>query len=190
MILRICVYSSSSSVVAEAYVRATQELGRLIVERGHSLVYGGARIGLMGELAGAVKAAGGHVLGVIPRRLLEYGLAYEAADEMVVVETMAERKALMEQRADAFVALPGGFGTLDELSQVLTLKQLEMARGPVALLNTAGFYSHLLAHWEQLYQQGFAKPGYRQLYYVAEKPVEVIDYLEGYQDSSLPRKWF
>ena len=117
--MRICVYCSSSSAVEEIYYSGARELGRLIATRGHSLVYGGGHIGVMGELARAVAAGGGHVTGVIPRSMKESGLAYERADEMIVTESMAQRKAYMEQNADAVVALPGGFGTREELTQVL-----------------------------------------------------------------------
>lgn len=188
--MRICVYCSSSSAVDEVYSRAAHELGQLLASRGHSLVYGGANVGIMGELAKAVKAAGGQVMGVIPRRFQEYGLAYEQADEIVVTESMAERKALMERHADAFVALPGGFGTLEELVQVMTLKQLGYVRGPIVLLNIAGFYDHLLAHFERFYRQCFAKPAYRRLYHVTDSPQGAMNYIDGYVDTALPQKWF
>jgi hypothetical protein len=154
------------------------------------LVYGGCDLGLMGELGRAAKAAGGQVVGIIPRRLKEYGLAFAGADEMLVVESMAERKALMERKAEAFIALPGGFGTLDELLQAMTLKQLGYLQGAIVLLNVAGFYDHLLAHFEQLYQQRFAKAEFRQLYHVAERPAKALGYIESYASIELPRKWF
>lgn len=188
--MRICVYCSSSSAVDEVYVRAARELGRLIGARGHVLVYGGCDLGLMGELGRAVKAAGGQVVGVIPRWLKDGGLAFREADELLVVETLAERKALMEGRAEAFVALPGGFGTLDELFQTLTLKQLGQLRGAIVLLNIGGFYDHLLAHFERLYQQRFAKAEFRQLYRVVTQPVEALEHIESYTGIELPSKWF
>jgi uncharacterized protein (TIGR00730 family) len=188
--VRICVYCSSSSAVAEAYQRAARELGALIAARGHSLVYGGGNVGLMGELARAVKAAGGHVLGVIPRRLRDYELAYEEADELIVTESMAERKATMEKYADAYVALPGGFGTLEEILQVITLKQLGYLHAPIVFLNLQGFYDHLLAHFERLYHEHFAKPDHQRLYHVAQTPAEALDYIEGYAESPISRKWF
>lgn len=188
--MHICVYCSSSSVVDDVYAQAARELGRLIGARRHVLVYGGCDLGLMGELGRAVKAAGGQVIGVIPRRLAEYGLAFAGADELLVVESMAERKALMEERAEAFIALPGGFGTLDELFQTLTLKQLGQLRGAIVLLNVARFYDHLLAHLERLYQWNFAKAEFRRLYHVATNPIEALEYIESYTSFELPRKWF
>jgi len=188
--VHICVYCSSSSVVDEVYTQSARELGRLIGARGHVLVYGGCDLGLMGELGRAVKATGGRVVGIIPRRLKEYGLAFAGADEMLMVESMAERKALMEEKAEAFIALPGGFGTLDELVQVMTLKQLGYLQGAIVLLNVAGFYDHLLAHFEQLYQQRFAKAEFRQLYHVVAHPAEALECIESYAGIELPRKWF
>ena len=117
MPLSICACCSSSSAVDSVYRDAARDLGRLIATRGHTLVYGGGTPGLMGDLARAVKEGGGRVFGVIPRRLVEFGLAYAHADDLVVVETMAERKAQMIAHADAFVALPGGFGTLEEVCE-------------------------------------------------------------------------
>ncbi len=187
--MRICVYCSSSSAVAGVYNRAARELGRLIASRGHTLVYGGCDVGTMGELARAATVAGGRVVGVIPKRFQEYGLAYTQADETLVTDTLAERKALMVHNADAFVAMPGGLGTLDELSEVLTLKQLGEVHGPVTLLNIEGFYEHLLAHFERLYQLCFARPEYRQLYHVASTAAEALEYIENYQQEALPDKW-
>ena len=146
--------------------------------RGHSLVYGGGNIGLMGELARAVKASGGRVVGVIPQSMVESGLAYEGADRMVVTESLAERKAYMEQHADAFVALPGGLGTLEELTQVIALKQLGQISAAIVLLNVAGFYDHLLAHLERICRLRFAGPECRRLYQVAASPGEALDYIE------------
>jgi len=185
--MRICVYCSSSAV-DQIYRSAAREMGRLIAVRGHSLVYGGGNIGLMGELARAVTAAGGRVLGVIPRSMKEMGLAYEQVDELVVTETMAERKACMERNADAFVALPGGLGTLEELAQVITLKQLNYVSGAIVLLNVAGFWDHLLSHFERIYRRGFARPGCRYLYHVITTPREALDYVERYHDvASTPK---
>lgn len=188
--MRICVYCSSSSAVADVYRETAQELGRLLGERGHTLIYGGANIGLMGDLASEAKRAGARIVGVIPGKLAEHGLAYEGADETHVTETMAERKAAMESLSEAFIALPGGFGTLEELLQVLTLKQLGYIDAPIIVLNTADFYEHLLAHWERLYREHFAKAAYRSLYYVARDPSEALDHVENAPATALPQKWY
>ena len=187
--VRICVYCSSSANVDEVYSQVARDLGLLLGAGGHTLIYGGASIGLMGALARATKEAGGRVVGVIPRVLRDYGLVYAEADEVIVTETMAERKALMEQRAEAFMALPGGFGTLEELLQVITLKQLRYLDYPIVLLNIGGFYDVLLAHFERLYQQRFARPEFRQLYHVAPTAAEAMRYVETAESVALPRKW-
>jgi len=188
--MHICVYCSSSSAVDDTYRLAAEELGRLLGERGHVLVYGGGNPGLMGSLASAASGAGGRISGLIPRMLAEHGLAFEDADEIHVTETMAERKATMESLSEAFIALPGGFGTLEELLQVLTLKQLGYLDAPVAILNTADVYGHLLAHMEHLYQERFAKEAYRSLYYVANDPSEALDHVENPSTTPLPNKWY
>lgn len=156
--MNVCVYCSSSSAVAEPFRRAARELGQLLAANGHTLIYGGCHVGLMGEVARAAKANGGRVVGVVPRTFADYGLVFEPLDELIVVDSLAERKDIMERRAEAFIALPGGFGTLDELLQVIALKQLGLLEGPIVLLNVQGFYDHLLAHFEVLYRKGLAKP--------------------------------
>ncbi|MHB0857792.1 MAG: LOG family protein [Anaerolineae bacterium] len=186
----MCVYCSSSSAVDPVYATAARTLGAELALRGHDLVYGGTITGLMGELARSAQKAGARVTAVIPRRLQDLGVAYDLADEFVVTETMGERKAVMAGRAEGFVALPGGFGTLEELLEVLTLKQLGYLRGPVALLNVNGFYEPLLAFFERLYAQHFAKPAFRRLYHVAEDVPTALDYLEGYTEAELPSKLY
>lgn len=187
--MRICVFCSSSGAVDQAYVDATVEFGRLLGEHGHSLVFGGSCVGLMGELARAAQAAGARVHGIIPQLMVDHGVAYEAADELTITATMAERKELMEREAEAFVALPGGFGTLEEIAQVITLKQLRYLQGPVAFVNTHGFYDGLLRFFEQLYSQRFAHAAYRDSYYVGAAPAAVLDYIEGYVPPEAPLKW-
>ena len=162
----ICVYCSSSEAVPSDYFKAAEELGRSIAKRGYTLVFGGGEIGLMGALARAATAYKGRVVGVIPERLAS--LAYERADEMIVTKDLRERKAVMEERADAFVALPGGFGTLEELLEALTLKQLSYHNKPIVLVNTAGFYDPLADIFERIYAAGFTKAVYRELYHIAD----------------------
>lgn len=187
--MRICVYCSSSGAIPEHYNEAARELGRLIGERGHTLVYGGCTVGAMGELARAVHAAGGQVMGIVPRAFMERGIAYFQADELILTATMAERKAEMERLAEAFIVLPGGFGTLDELFQTLTLKQLGQVDGAVVLLNVAGFYDGLLAHLERLYSERLARAEHRTSYYVASSAREALDYAESNRETPLPPKW-
>lgn len=188
--MKICVYCSSSSEVATCYKQAARDLGSLLALHQHELVYGAGNIGLMGELAEAVKAGGGRITGVIPRKLADYGLAYSLADETIITETMAERKAVMESRADAFIGLPGGIGTMEEVLQVLTLKQLRYLVKPVVLLNTAGFYDLLLQHLQRLVDESFMRSEFLRLYRVAENASQALSLIESYRESELPRKWF
>ncbi len=186
----VCVFCASSPHVAQPYYDAAQDLGKLLGERGHTLVYGGTNNGLMGVLARAVKASGGRVIGVIPQQMLGHDIDFRDADETIVTETMAERKAQMERRGDAFVALPGGFGTLEELSEVITLKQLLYVSGPIVLVNVNGYYDRFLDHLEYMYETGFAYDVYRTLYHIAATPQEALAYIETYKgDGDLPKKW-
>jgi uncharacterized protein (TIGR00730 family) len=183
----ICVYASSSNTVAPRYIEAAEKLGQLMAERGHTLIYGGGRLGLMGALARSVHTHGGHVIGVLPEKLRPQ--SYEAADELIVTPDMRERKARMEARADGFICLPGGFGTLEELLEILTLKQLGYHTKPVAIVNTGFFFDSLNAMFEHIYAEEFAKPGFRKLYQLAAGPFDALEYLEIYEPTPLPPKW-
>jgi uncharacterized protein (TIGR00730 family) len=164
-------------------------VGRVLVERGHELVYGGTAVGMMKVLSGEVRERGGRTIGIVPKLLVERGLADEACDELVVTEGMSDRKQEMIGRADAFVALPGGFGTLEELLEVLTLKQLGYHDKPIVLLNVDGFYDPLLAFFETLYDTAFAAQAYRQLYAVVDAVDELFDHVDTYAGTDLPAKW-
>jgi uncharacterized protein (TIGR00730 family) len=187
----ICVFCSSSDAVDSIFFETATEMGALISQRNYDLVYGGAQIGLMGALARAAHQNGGKVIGVIPESLRRVqGIAYEAADELVVTRDLRERKAVMEARSDAFVGLPGGFGTLEEILEILTLKQLALHAKPIVLVNTNGFYDPLIQLFERIYQERFAKPDYRQLYHIAPDAASVFPYLEAYRPLPLQSKWF
>jgi uncharacterized protein (TIGR00730 family) len=186
----ICVYSSSSDAIVPAYFAVACELGALIAQHGYALVYGGARVGLMGELARAVHAHRGTVIGVIPETIRARGVAYDLADELLVTANLRERKAAMEARSDAFIALPGGFGTLEEILEVLTLKQLQVHAKPIVFINTRGFYDRLVDLFEHFYAEQFAREQFRQLYSVAPDAASAIAYIEAYQPPALFSKWF
>ena len=190
MFKNICVFSSSSDAVAPEYFEAAREVGAWIARKQMTLVYGGGKIGLMGAVAAAVHRHGGHVVGVIPRYLRKQEVAYEAADELIISKDLRERKAIMEERADAFVALPGGFGTLEEMLEILTLKQLGQHAKPVVFLNTSDFFRPLLGLFEQLYRERFTRPEHRELYHVAEAPGDVFAHLEAYRPPKPAPKWF
>lgn len=186
----ICVFSSSSDAVAPEYFSVATELGALIARSGLTLIYGGGKVGVMGAVATSVHRHGGRVIGVIPKFMRVKEVAYEAADELIVTQTMRERKAIMEARADAFVSLPGGFGTLEEILEILTLKQLHQHAKPIVFVNTAGFFDPLLELFERLYREQFTKVESRQCYHVAAGPSEVLTYLDEYKFALPPSKWF
>lgn len=186
----IAVYCSSSERVATEYAAEARTLGRLIGEGGHSLVYGGCAVGLMGEVARGAKEARANVLGVIPETIHSRGLAYDGCDELMVTPSMHERKFAMEERADAYVALPGGFGTLEEFVQVLTLKSLHYHAKPIVLINLAGFYDPLLHLFNHFVEHRFARTEINELYKVVAHAGEVIPYLEHYCPPAELPKWF
>lgn len=184
----ICVYCSSSSAVDDVFQRAAADLGGVLGRRGHTLVYGGASVGLMGIVAASARSAGARVVGILPQAFT--ALASRALDEVVVTRDLRERKAEMERRSEAFIALPGGFGTLDELVEILTFRQLGIHHRPVAVVNTAGFFDPLLALFERFYELRFAKREYRGMCYAAPDPVTAVEHVEREPERPLPAKWF
>ena len=186
----ICVYAASSDAVDGEYREAARRTGELIGRRGDTLVYGAGRIGLMGECARAVHVYGGRVVGVIPDRLVDLELEYREADELIVTETMQDRKTIMADRADAFIALPGSFGTIEEMMEALTLKQLGYHAKPCAFINTRGFYDWLFAFFGTLVHENFLKEDSLDMFAVCATPEAAFEYLDGYEPHSLPQKWF
>lgn len=188
--MRICVYCSSSGDVAPGFGDLAEAFGRALAEAGHDLVYGGTAVGPMGRLADAVRDGGGQVTGVLPRIMVERGLADEAVDEQVVTDGMRGRKQAMEDAADAFAVLPGGFGTLEELFEMLTMKQLGYHDKAIVLVDLVrdgrGFWQPLLDLFEELYREGFAPRAYADLYHVAEGPAEALRHLERYRPPEVP----
>lgn len=174
----ICVYCSSSDDIADVYPPVADALGQEIARRGHRLVYGGGAVGLMGVLAKAANDGGSEVTGVIPAKLQDReGIAYEA-DELVVTETMRKRKGIMFERAEAFVVLPGGYGTLEEFMEVLTLKQLGYHDYPIVLLNVDGFFDTLLDFFEQLRDGRFARETITDLVHIVDSAEAALDYID------------
>jgi len=185
----ICVYCSSSDGVESQYMELASEMGRAIAHNGYSLVYGGAKVGLMGVIAKYTKENGGKVIGVMPELLVEKELDYRGCDEMFVTSGMRERKAKMEDLSGAFVAMPGSFGTLEELLEVITLKQLGYHRKAIVILNHDGFYDHLLNMFEQLYALRFAKPVSKSLYHISETVEDAINFIKNYEEKNIEEKW-
>jgi len=177
MMKRVCVFCGSSRGTNPAYCEAAQKLGHVLAKRGLELVFGAGHIGLMGVLADAVIAAGGHTTGVIPRAMVDRELAHAGLGRLHIVDTMHERKALMADLSDAFIALPGGFGTADELFEILTWAQLGIHQKPVGLVNTAGFFDPLLAWLDRAVTDGFLKPKHRRLLIEAANVEELLDRL-------------
>ena len=157
-IQRLCVYCGSSGAVDARYREAACELGTRLAAAGIGLVYGGGRVGLMGLLADAALVAGGHVTGIIPSRLRDAELAHEGATELIVVDSMHERKRLMAEKADAFAILPGGLGTLDETFEIVSWKQLELHDKPILLVDIGGYWAPLRALLDHIVAKGFARP--------------------------------
>ena len=157
-IRRVCVYCGSSGAVDDRYRDAADELGRSLAAASIGLVFGGGRIGLMGLIADAVLAAGGHVVGVIPAALRDRELAHSRVSELVIVDNMHERKRVMAERADAFAVLPGGIGTLDEMFESLTWRQLGLHDKPIFVVDVAGYWRPLVALFDHIVARGFAAP--------------------------------
>ena len=185
---RICVFCGSSSGRDPAFAAAATALGTLIARRGLGLVYGGAMVGLMGEVADAALAAGGEVFGVIPQKLAGREIAHDNLTELHVVDSMHARKAKMAELSDAFVSLPGGWGTLEETFEVLTWLQLRYHEKPVGLINVAGYYDGLLAFADHAVDSGFVSVDNRRLLIDAEDAETLLDRMAGLELPPAP-KW-
>jgi uncharacterized protein (TIGR00730 family) len=155
--VNICVYCSSSLTIDESYLDLAAEVGKRLAADGHGLVSGGGRVSMMGAVARAARAGGAHTVGVIPRHLMPLEVADTDADELIVVETMRERKRIMDERSDAFLALPGGIGTLEELFEVWTAASLGMHDKPIAVLDPDGFFDPLWSYLDRLVTRGFVR---------------------------------
>lgn len=175
MPLSVCVYCGSRDGARAAFAQAATAIGAEIGRRGWQLVYGGGRAGLMGRVADAALHAGGRVVGVIPRSLMEREVGHHGLSELHVVETMHERKRMMAERSDAFIALPGGIGTFEELFEVWTWRQLGYHDKPIGLLNVEGYYDALLGFLGQTVTNGFVSEPQRTLLDVATEPVSLLD---------------
>nr|WP_294168223.1 TIGR00730 family Rossman fold protein [uncultured Sphingomonas sp.] len=178
---RVCVFSGSSPGQHPAHRRAASEIGSLLAREGVGLVYGGASVWLMGAVADAARRAGGEVIGVIPRSLVEREVAHTGLDDLRVVGSMHERKALMAELSDAFVALPGGIGTLEEIFEVWTWGQLGSHAKPCALLNTRGFYDRLLGFLDHVVDEAFLKPVHRGMLVASSDPEKLLDVIAEYR---------
>ncbi len=185
---KICVFCGSYSGGHPEYAVAAEHIGVGLAQRGVTLVYGGGKVGLMGTVAKAAMSAGGKVIGVMPQALVDKELAYTEATELHVVQSMHERKALMAELSDAFITLPGGFGTMDELFEIITWAQLGFHRKPVCLLNVRGYFDPLLALVDHMVQEAFIKPEHSSVFLVGTQPAELLEKLAQYE-APLLDKW-
>lgn len=185
---RICVYAGSNPGVRLEYKQAAQELGRELVARGLGLVYGGGQVGLMGAIADAVLAEGGEVIGVMPKALFPTEVAHKGIT-LHEVNSMHERKAMMSDLVDGFIALPGGFGTYDELFESITWAQLHIHQKPVGVLNVSGYFDPLLALITHTIQEGFVRPHYADLVINKERASELLDSFAAYAPRQERSKW-
>jgi uncharacterized protein (TIGR00730 family) len=188
MMRRVCIFCGSSKGARDVYVAAARAMGEALARRHIGLVFGGGRIGLMGVVADTVLAAGGEVIGVIPEAMVAKELAHNGVGDLRVVSSMHQRKALMAELADAFVALPGGYGTFEEFCEVVTWAQLGYHRKPCALLNVEGFYDPLLALFDHAVAEGFVRPAHRALVLEERDPERLLDRLAAFQAPPM-EKW-
>lgn len=179
--MNVCVFAASSSRIDGIYARSASDLGVLLAEAGMNIIYGGGGIGLMGNLADAALEKGANITGVIPAFMKEEGWGHDGVTEMVITSDMGERKKWMFDRADAVVALPGGIGTLEELTEAITLKQLGIYKGPIIILNTSGFYDTFIEFLGQMIAGHFLRLEHRDIWEVVKTPTEVIDALNSYK---------
>jgi len=177
---RICVFCGSNARARSEYAEAARTMATVLAERKLGIVYGGGNVGLMGVLADAALARGGEVIGVIPQKLVDKEVAHHGVTELRIVETMHERKALMNDLSDAFIALPGGFGTLDEFFEVLTWSQLGFHGKPCALLNVAGYYDGMLAMLDHAVTERFLRPAHRELVIADTDPLRLLQRLSAF----------
>jgi uncharacterized protein (TIGR00730 family) len=183
--MRICLYGASSPILDESYLQAANALGKAIAQHGHSLVYGGGAQGVMGAAARGVKENGGAVVGVAPKFLNADGILYNCCSELIFTNTIRERKQIMEQRADAFIMAPGGFGTFEEFFEVLTLKQLGRHNRPIAIYNTNGYFDGLQEFIKTTVKEKFVSEPCLGIYLLTADPEELLTYFEHYDPESV-----
>ena len=184
--MRLCVYGAASSSINKGFITKVEEFGFELVKKGHSLVFGGGRNGLMGATARGVKKAGGYILGVVPKFFDEQTIEviYDECDKLIQPDTMRERKKIMEDNADAFVVLPGGIGTFEEFFEILTLKQLCRHDKPIVIYNLQGYYNELYAMLETATDKKFLRQGSLELFKMCDDLEDLFSYLENYKPTN------
>ena len=185
----LCVYCSSSNYLDKKYYIFAEEFGRKLGENGYNMVYGGTTVGMMGVIANNALKNNAEVIGVIPERIASYGLEHPNLAKVIVTKDMRERKATMEKYADAFVALPGGFGTFEEVFEILVAKQLGYHNKPIIFFNFDNYYDNMFQMFETVYKTKFAKEEVRKLYFCTSNIDEMFDYLKSYKPVEIALKW-
>lgn len=185
---RVCVFCGSSPGRDPIYLETATRVGQLLAARGLELVYGGSHVGLMGAVADATLAAGGHVIGIIPQSMVDREIAHTTLPDLRIVATMHERKALMETLSDAFLALPGGMGTLEEVCEIYTWGQLGLHTKPCGLLNIAGYYAPFLQLLDNAVETGFLRPAHREMVLTDDDPDRLLNRFETYRPTATS-KW-
>ncbi len=184
-IKRVCVFASSCNYLEKSYYEVASEFGEMLGKSGYDMVYGGSSLGLMWACAEKVKQNGAQLIGVMPERLHNMGVHTDECVELFITPCMRSRKAKMDELSDAVVALAGGFGTLEELSEMIVQKQLGYNNKPIVILNTNGFYDKLIEFFDEIISQKFARDTAKKLYFVANTPREAIEYIKNYQPENL-----
>jgi uncharacterized protein (TIGR00730 family) len=188
--MNICVFSSSSNAIADIYISEAVDLARLIGQSGYCLINGGSNVGTMDVITREAGLNGAKTIGIIPEKLRDFNLASVHAHEIIVSGDMMERKFKMRELADAFIALPGGFGTLEEILEVITLKQLNYHNKAIVFINTNGFYNDLFLQFEKSFAENFAKESYKKIYFIANNSEEAMNYIKTYTPETTENKWF
>lgn len=182
--MKICIFAASSSKIDKIYIEAAASLGKLLSVEGHKIIYGGGDTGLMGALADSARRSGGNITGVIPEFMMQNGWNHRGVEQMIVTEDMNSRKRKIFELSEAAIALPGGVGTLEELTEAITLKQLGLFHGPVVILNTEGFYDRLLSFLDLLSEKNFIRIDHTSLWSVATTPAEALELVLTYGGSN------
>lgn len=181
MIKKVCIFASSSEKVDEIYFKTARELGEALAQSEFDIVYGGSSLGLMWACAGSAKAFGSKIYGVMPEKLYNLCVATDECVELTVTPCMRTRKAKMDEISDAVIALPGGFGTLEELSEMIVQKQLGYNSKPVVILNINGFYDKLIEFFDVIIEENFGRGANREIYYIAKNAEQAVEYLKTYE---------
>lgn len=180
--MKICVYGAASCEIDKSYIEAGVALGNEMGKRGHSLVFGGGATGLMGAVARGIETENAEIIGVAPSFFNVDGILFENCSEMILTETMRERKQIMEDKSDAFIVTVGGIGTFEEFFEILTLRSLDRHKKPIAILNTNGYYDHLVQFLQNGVNENFLKKENLDLFFVSDNEKEILSYIENFSD--------